>query len=609
MSKSWLNWKTFVLVAVGLVVAGPLIRGLVSVVKFPNIVAERGTPAPIESQNPSAPAAVPTAGRSSAKTVRGATIDLNGQSIPTSGQPTILLNPGMVRPGTKVAVSGFGFDPGASIDILLKKDSLDAGTSLSLAKTDETGSFAVSFTVPEQMASRSPIVQAHERNSSKVAQTKALMPAGMAIVKLGKATAKPGDTISISATGFEPEEDVKVYWGQLNGDPAATLHADGGGNVGHASVQIPVGATGNTSVVLVGSKSQSLAIGQFYMLGLYPSVKVQPYAVKSANRINLSGAGFGPGETVLVYVNGISGPPLLTVPTDGRGNFSGIGFTVPFGLRAQQSLILIGEQSRAQVNSGFLVLPYTPSLQPSTYGGSAGTTLSFYATGYAPNEVVLVYKGRTKSGGGELISAFRVDGRGRAAAAGQYMIPAGDQGKVAFTGVGRKSGGLAVATVTVDHSEVPVQLAPQPKYSLPPELQETPAPSGAPGNPPGGTQGQQLTPPSSHTPGANGRTTTPGTRGAKNATPIPVQTQNQAPTPAVAAPAPPTPATDQGTPAPTGNDQGTPAPAGNDQGTPTPATDQGTPATPDNGGQNPPGNDQQQPQQQTPDQTPPTPGG
>ncbi|HKA50300.1 MAG TPA: hypothetical protein VKK19_11990, partial [Candidatus Dormibacteraeota bacterium] len=281
MKRTWLNWRTFVVVAIGLVVAGPLIRELISVVRVPNTASERSAPAPAESEVPSTPPPAQAAHNSSVK-AKGTTITVNGQSIPSAGQPTILLNPGLVRPGTKVAVSGFGFDPGSIVDVVLKKSASDAGTAVTLAKADETGSFGTTFIVPSNMGARSPTVLAQERNSNKVAQTKALMPASMATVKMGKASGKPGDRMSLSASGFEPEEEVKVYWGQLGGDPAATLHADGGGNVGQASVLIPVGAIGTTSVVLVGSKSQSLAIGQFYMLGLYPTVKAQPYALKAA---------------------------------------------------------------------------------------------------------------------------------------------------------------------------------------------------------------------------------------------------------------------------------------------------------------------------------------
>ena len=487
MKRSWLNWKTLALVVVGLVVLGPLIRQAISFGKLASSGVATPSSAP-QSTSPT-PSEAPT--HSSRRAPKSTTVDVGGTAIPGTIEPTILLNPGLVRPGSKVAVSGFGFDPSGIIDVRIKNSSTDTGSAVALAKVDQNGAFMASFSVPEGLVSRSPTVVAQERNSTKFARTQAMVPAGMATVKLGKQVGKPGDTLTMSATGFEPDETVKVYWGQLYGDPAATLRADGGGNVGQAALRIPVGAVGTSNLVLVGSRSQSIAIAQFIMLGLYPTVKVQPYAVKAANRIGLSARGFGPGERILVYINSMNGRPLMIVQADANGTFGGVGFMVPFGLKKQQSLILLGEQSRAVVTSGFIVLPYMPNVQPSTYGGFPGTTLSFYASGFAPNEVALVYKGRGSGGGGELVSAFRVNDRGRAAAAGQYTIPSADQGKVVFTIVGRQSGGIATAAVTVQQSEVPVQIAPQPKYTLPPDLQEpTPSPSPSGQSPASGAPAQ-----------------------------------------------------------------------------------------------------------------------
>src|SRR5215469_13381151 len=111
MTRSWLNWKTLVVVALGLVVAGPLIRELVSVAKLPTGVMQRGAAAPAETQAPSIPTSAatqaPAPRHTTAKAPKTAAASVNGQSIPSAGQPTVLLNPGLVRPGTKVAVSGF----------------------------------------------------------------------------------------------------------------------------------------------------------------------------------------------------------------------------------------------------------------------------------------------------------------------------------------------------------------------------------------------------------------------------------------------------------------------------------------------------------------------
>jgi hypothetical protein len=99
-----------------------------------------------------------------------------------------------------------------------------------------------------------------------------------------------------------------------------------------------------------------------------------------------------------------------------------------------------------------------------------GTTVSFYASGFAPNEVVLVYLGRGQGNSGQLISAFRVDGRGNAAAAGKYVIPNGTGPGLYFTMVGQQSGGTATAKVSVTAPAQPVTVPSQPPYTLPPSL-------------------------------------------------------------------------------------------------------------------------------------------
>jgi hypothetical protein len=413
----------------------------------------------------------------SGKTAKPTTVNVDGTLIPTASQPTILLNPGLVRPGTKVAVSGFGFDAGGVVDVVLQTGGTTGRSPVTVARTDKNGSFTTSLAMPEGVASRGPTVLARERNSDKTAKAQAVVSAGLGSMKVGKQVGKPGDRVLLTGGGFGPGEEVKVYWGVLSGPPAQTLKADQSGNIGQASVRVPVVPVGNSTLALIGGKTQTVATSPFIVLGLYPTISVSPYALKASNRVGFAGKGFGPDERVLVYVNSTAGAPVMTVQADSNGSFSGTGLIIPFGLKKQQSLILLGEISRAVVTSGFLVLPFTPTAQPSTYGGAAGTSLTFYATGFAPNEVVLVYKHRTHDSGGELVGAFRADGRGRAAAAAQYMIAADPPGKLVFTLVGRKSEGVASASVTVQGSDVSAQVPPQPKFTLPPDLQDQPSPS------------------------------------------------------------------------------------------------------------------------------------
>jgi hypothetical protein len=171
---------------------------------------------------------------------------------------------------------------------------------------------------------------------------------------------------------------------------------------------------------------------------------------------------------VLIYLNSSTGMPALTTTASGNGRFS-VSFVVPFGLKGKQSLTATGEQSRASVSSGFTVLPYMPSAQASTYDALPGTSVSFYASGFAANEVVLVYTGG-RGTSGQLVTAFRVNGKGSAANAGHYIVPSGVGPGLYFKLVGQHSGGSATAKISVTAPAQQVTVPPQRPYVLPPSL-------------------------------------------------------------------------------------------------------------------------------------------
>jgi hypothetical protein len=288
-------------------------------------------------------------------------------------------------------------------------------------------------------------------------------------VKLGTQVAKPGDVLALSLHGFSPGEAINIYWNSLSGHPVATLQADGSGGVGQASVQVPFGAAGTNTFLFEGTKSQALAAAPVLLLTLYPSVVLSSYALQADNALSFTGSGFGPGERVFVYVNNPNDQPVAVLQTDAQGTFSKAGqFVIPFVLKGQQTLIFVGEQSRVPSTVSFTVLPYTPSIQPSTYGGFPGTTVSFYAAGFARNEVVHVYVGRTQNSMGTLVSCFRTDDKGNAGAAGSYVVPGNAQpGTLVFTLMGGKSGGIGTASMHVSAPPSPVQVPAQPPFTCP----------------------------------------------------------------------------------------------------------------------------------------------
>ena len=381
--------------------------------------------------------------------------------------PFVLLSPGEVQQGQQITLVGSNFDPKATINFYIKQREADKGMLLGSVQTDRTGSFEnVTLALPTSEPFGNFIVAARQVHSAKVAESMGIIAnGGAATVKLSAIVGKFGDVVKVTAKGFAAYEKINVYWNSMGTDPVAVLTSDGGGGIGQAPLQVPFGLPGDNTFFFMGQKSQTPVSLPFFLLKLYPVVKPSSYSIRADNLLNFSGKGFGPNELVLAYVNKPVGQPLATIPADSKGTFTNAaGFIVPFTLKGKQVLVFLGSQSRASFTISFTVAPYAPSVQPSTYGGSPGTTFSFYATGFARNEIVHVYAGNP----GQMVSCFSTDGKGNAGAAGSYTIPGNAQvGKMVFRLEGSKSGAVTTATVQVSAPITPVQVPPSPPFTCP----------------------------------------------------------------------------------------------------------------------------------------------
>src|SRR5258706_4169411 len=440
MSRGKLLW-----IGLAGIVAISVVFGIFSQTSGNGAVNTRGSSTPRATPATSAPVVPPA---SSPGTTAGA---------------LILLNPGVVRQGVSMGVTGTGFKPRATIDVLVKQRRSDIGQPISLAHTDKYGNFYDNLTVPQTLSSGPFFIEAHERNSNRVALAAGVIAGGAPQLKLSGQVGQPGELISVSIRGFSPYEKIKVYWNTMIGQPFMTLQADGGGGVGQATVQVPFGAKGVNTFLFVGTKSLSMVAAPFDLLSLYPTVRLSNYALRADHQLNFSGSGFGPGERVLVYLNNTMGQPMAVLQTTQNGRFTNAaGFYIPFTLKGRQTLIFLGEESRASATVSWSVQPYMPNAQASTYGGLPGTTVTFYASGLSKQQVVHVSIGHTHGNTSNLVTSFRTNDKGNAVAAGSYVIPGDAQGKLAFTLVGAKSGGTATATMSIQAPPAPVQVPPPP---------------------------------------------------------------------------------------------------------------------------------------------------
>jgi hypothetical protein len=445
--RNGLNWKALLGAAVALLVAYQVFHTFVESPKSKTSASHNAAPS---SSVPVPPTPTPT-------------VTLGGHRVAATSGPSIVLDPGLVAPGGQVGVDGAGFTPGTSVTVWLRPPHSSKGTVVAHGMTARDGTFITGFKMPDYGTGNGGSVVAQDSSDGKTATANLITAGGVATAKIvGKDAGHPGSHVTVTATGFGPGEKVDVYWGRVSGTPAATITANPAGLIGPTSIPVGVAPVGNTTLVLIGTRTHTTATVPYLMLGLYPSSAMHPYAIRAGGSVTFTGNGFAPSEQILIYLNNSGGVPAMTTTASSTGGFS-VNFVVPFGLKGRQSLTAIGNESRASARNGFLVMPYMPSVQASTYGALPGTTVSFYAKGFAANEVVLVYTD------GKLVTAFRVSSQGTASAAGSYVVPSGVANAIYFKMVGQQSGGTATAKLDIEpggSATVPAQ----PPYVLPPSL-------------------------------------------------------------------------------------------------------------------------------------------
>ncbi|HEX8861365.1 MAG TPA: hypothetical protein VGC06_20165, partial [Actinomycetes bacterium] len=328
---------------------------------------------PVRSASPAARAT------SSGPTPTTVVVQVAGPGVQVQSKPILLLNPSSVRPGSTIGVAGSGFDPGSTLDLFLKQREGDQADPATFVQADKGGNFGnVSLPLPAALPSGPFVVEARQRNSDKLASAAGVVAGGAPQVKLGTQVGKAGDVVQLSGEGFGANEEVAVYWNGVTGDPLAHLHSDGGGKIAEGSIQVPFGAVGNNGFIFVGATSQAPVTVPFLLLNLFPTVQLSSYALKPDTLLSFSGKDFGPGERVSVYLGSPDGPALAEVQADQSGAFAETGdLLIPFGLQGKQLLVFVGEQSGAPATAAFDLLPYTPNVQPSTYGGRPGTAITF----------------------------------------------------------------------------------------------------------------------------------------------------------------------------------------------------------------------------------------
>ncbi len=154
---------------------------------------------------------------------------------------------------TSIVVSGQGYTPGETVNILWNYTGPGTGTNVANLTAGLAGAIQGSFTVPTA-SNGSYSVGLLGASSGRITQNTFTISNGLAASPTSSA---PGTNINAAGTGFQANEPVKLYLDSASGTLLTTATADANGNIAQ-SVAWPTSATpGSRSLIAVGQLSHT----------------------------------------------------------------------------------------------------------------------------------------------------------------------------------------------------------------------------------------------------------------------------------------------------------------------------------------------------------------
>jgi hypothetical protein len=133
---------------------------------------------------------------------------------------------------------------------------------------------------------------------------------------LSPSTASYQQTVTVTGTGFGPNDAVSVVWGPAPWTPVAATTASASGSfVARFGVQLAI--SGTHPVVALGQPSGTSALA---LVQVRPRLILSPISGSAASQVATSGFGFGSQEQVRVFWDGLP-PPMGAITTTALGSF------------------------------------------------------------------------------------------------------------------------------------------------------------------------------------------------------------------------------------------------------------------------------------------------
>ena len=321
---------------------------------------------------------------------------------------------------------GQGFTAGEQAAVTIEDAQGDVEASLDPVTISKDGNLdEVSTIVPGGLAPGEHLLHLSGQSSGRSARTRFTLHQITPAIAMGTYSTKSGHTFSFSGSGFAPGEQVYVRLGGMGGDPLGSFPSDAGGNVSGDNVSLPLVQPGDYQLYFVGERSQLPVAIAFNVQGFSPWVVLDSYALPPYAGVGFTGQDFVPGDQIEVFLGKATGDPLFRVQANENGDFAvKNAFVLPDEAHGEQVLTFLPRESGAEITAKFVVLSFSPGLELTNYAGRPGAPIAFNGSGWARNETLQAYVGKSeKQLATQLVATFQSDTTGAFTESGGFRLP------------------------------------------------------------------------------------------------------------------------------------------------------------------------------------------
>jgi uncharacterized repeat protein (TIGR02543 family) len=364
--------------------------------------------------------------------------------------PTLTVTPPGQEGGGAVTLNASGFAPGERMYFYMDDNQIN-GLNIYLA--DSTGNSSCSYTFGDNLTGVHTFKATGDSSGLTASASYSVTMSGVALA-ITSGTATAGSQITLTATGFAPNErmyfymddnqinGLNIYWADGNGNSSVTYTLPAGNNPPYYFKA--VGQYSNLNAVLLTGAASSQIVFD-------PS----SYSLLPGELLTGTATGFTAGETVDLFFNNA----MIASGAAAGGSFA-IDWAVPDNyIAGSYTLTAVGTTSLLWNSANVTILALSPSVAaPATV--TQGGDLQLQITGFAPGETVHVYVDNAEITGSPAVA----DSSG--ALTLSYSVPVNaNSGAYNVTATGVASGLTAQTSFTVN--VVATSVAPIPDITVP----------------------------------------------------------------------------------------------------------------------------------------------